>query len=180
MGEVLKIILPAILHDTATYQLVPHEGKHDLEKSIPRKLRAWRTPHVRFVIVRDQDSADCRIVKQRLVDLCAPAGKPDSLVRIVCPHLESWFLGDLAAVEKAFHRPGFSKHQLSRKFRNPDVLANAEQELKKLTPTYQKISGSRAIAPHLSLDNNQSKSFKNFISGIQIFNQARPMTALKN
>lgn len=167
IGEVLKIILPAIVHDAATYQLIPHEGKHDLEKSIPRKLRAWRSSNARFVIVRDQDSAECHALKRRLGGLCAHAGRSDSLVRIVCPHLESWFLGDLAAVEKAFDRRGFAKRQLNRKFRNPDALANAEQELKKLIPTYQKISGSRAIAPHLSLSSNQSRSFKNFISGVQ-------------
>ena len=127
IGEVLKIILPAILDEAATYQLIPHEGKQDLEKSIPRKLRAWRTPDVRFIIVRDQDNAECRTIKQRLIELCAQAGRPDSLVRVVCPHLESWFLGDLTAVEKAFQRHGLAKRQRSRKFRNPDALANAEQ-----------------------------------------------------
>lgn len=169
LGEVLKVVLPRILHDEATYQLVPHEGKHDLEKSIPRKLRAWGTPNTRFVIVRDQDSAECRVVKQFLIDLCAQAGRPDSLVRIVCPHLESWFLGDLAAVEKAFHKQGVARRQRTRKFREPDSLTNAEQELRKLIPSYQKLSGSRAIAPHLSLENNLSKSFQNFVRGVRSF-----------
>ena len=41
------------------FQCVPHDGKDDLERSIPRKLRGWREPGVRFVIVRDNDRGDC-------------------------------------------------------------------------------------------------------------------------
>ena len=37
---------------------VPHEGKQDLEKSIPRKLRAWREPSAHFIVVRDNDGGE--------------------------------------------------------------------------------------------------------------------------
>jgi hypothetical protein len=42
---------------------VPHEGKQDLEKSIPRELRAWREPAVRFCVLRDNDGSDCEALK---------------------------------------------------------------------------------------------------------------------
>ncbi|MDO6805464.1 DUF4276 family protein, partial [Wenyingzhuangia sp. 1_MG-2023] len=88
------------------------------------------------------------------------------LVRIVVHELESWFLGDLAAVAHAFNQPTLAKKQNSKKFRNPDALANAQQELKKLIKGYQKNSGARDIAPHLSLTDNQSESYRQFLSGV--------------
>ena len=50
MKALLDGLLPRFLPDLK-FQCVPHEGKHDLEKSIPRKLRAWQEPGVRFVIM---------------------------------------------------------------------------------------------------------------------------------
>ena len=44
---------------------VPHEGKSDLDKSVPRKLKEWKFPGDRFVIVRDNDNADCVVLKAR-------------------------------------------------------------------------------------------------------------------
>lgn len=167
IGEVLKEVVPKIIPPTVTFQLVPHEGKNDLEKSLPRKLRAWRTPHVQFVVLRDKDSAECLAVKKRLVDICRQAGRSDCLIRIVCPHLEAWFLGDLAAIETALSLRGLKEKQRKRKYQNPDALANAEQELRKLAPSYQKLGGARAIAPHLSLQSNLSKSFQNFVLGLK-------------
>ncbi|HSK75602.1 MAG TPA: DUF4276 family protein [Thermoanaerobaculia bacterium] len=166
MRELLRELLPRVLPEGIPYRLVPHEGKTDLERSLPRKLRAWRTPGVRFVVVRDKDSADCRMLKKKLVGLCSEAGRHDTLVRIVCHHLETWFLGDLAAVERAFNLPGLGANQGRRRYRNPDNIANASQELKRLVPNYQKVNGARTIAPHLDPERNCSHSFGIFIAGL--------------
>ncbi|GMU62432.1 MAG: hypothetical protein AMXMBFR34_41950 [Myxococcaceae bacterium] len=48
MKVLLDGLLPRIV-PSLDFLCVPHEGKQDLEKSIPRKLRAWREPGVRFV-----------------------------------------------------------------------------------------------------------------------------------
>ncbi|HUT09728.1 MAG TPA: DUF4276 family protein [Thermoguttaceae bacterium] len=165
--EVLRVLVPVLVPDHVICRFVPHEGKSDLEKSIPRKLRAWQTPGVRFVVVRDKDQGNCHTVKDKLLDLCRKGRRPDTLVRIVCHHLESWHLGDLAAVEKAFALNGIARRQNQRKFRDPDALPNAEQELRRLVPQYQKIAGSRKIAPHLDVDNNRSHSFGVFLSGVR-------------
>ena len=103
MKALLDVLLPKMLPENTTFRCIPHEGKQDLEKSIPRKLRAWQTPGTVFIIVRDKDGADCVEIKNRLVNLCQQAGRSDSLVRIACHELESWLLGDLAAVGKAFN-----------------------------------------------------------------------------
>lgn len=167
MKAVLDVILPKILPENVTFMTIKHEGKTDLEHSIPRKLRAFKTPETYFVILRDKDSTDCVELKKRLISLCEVGGRPDTLVRIVCHELESWFLGNLNAVEKAFGKSNLSKLQGKAKYRDPDLLANPSQELKKIIPEYQKLGGSREIAQYLTFSDNRSNSFNVFLSGIR-------------
>jgi len=166
MRELLQVLLPRLIPEGVSYRLVAHEGRTDLENSISRKLRAWKTPGVRFIVLQDKDSSDCKALKEKLARLCADAGRPDTLVRIVCHHLEAWLLGDLSAVETAFGLPGLSRLQRRRQYRNPDALGNASQELKRLVPGYQKVSGARTVAPHLTPDRNASHSFGVFVAGL--------------
>lgn len=70
MQTLLDIILPSILPPGIEIKTIPHSGKSDLQSSIPRKLKAWNEPDVKFVIVQDQDSADCIKLKKELVNLC--------------------------------------------------------------------------------------------------------------
>jgi hypothetical protein len=120
------------------------------------------------MIMRDQDAADCKAVKNRLVGLCRKAGKPEALVRIACHELESFYFGDLKAVEKGLGLNNLEKHQKKSKFRVPDSIINPCDELEKLTGgIYQHVLGSRCIAPHLSLENNTSHSFNMLLSGIK-------------
>ena len=83
MADLLDGLLPRFFPGLQ-FQCVPHQGKQDLARSVPRKLRGWREPGVRFVVMRDQDGADCRQVKADLVGLCKAAGRCDVLVRVVC------------------------------------------------------------------------------------------------
>lgn len=137
MKALLEVLLPRIIPSYVNFKCIAHRGKQDLEKSIPRKLKAWNTP-AKFIIIRDQDSGDCLEIKQQLFDLCQQSGRSDVLIRIVCHELESWFLGDLAAVEKAFKlRTGkLNQKQNNTKYKNPDRLNSAKQELKKLVSNY--------------------------------------------
>ena len=162
----LDEILPWILPEGVFHRCIPHEGKQNLEKSIPRKLRGWNQPNTHFVVVRDKDQSDCYAVKERLRSLCAEAGRPETLVRIAVHELESWFLGDLEAVGSAFEDDRVPRHQSAAKFRDPDFLANAAEELRKLVPAYQKLKGARAIAPHMDVNGNRSLSFQHLVSGI--------------
>ena len=98
--------------------------------------------------------------------MCNEAGRPDTLVRIVCTELESWYLGDLEAVGKAYGINNIKKLQNISKFRKPDCLVNPKEELKKLVKEYQQISGARLIADQMNLVENNSYSFKVFIEGV--------------
>ena len=103
MAVLFEGLLPRIYPDLP-FLCISHEGKQDLEKSIPRKLRAWQEPGVRFVIVRDKDEGDCRRVKARLYSLCQTGRREDSLIRIACHELEAWYLGDTEALANAFEK----------------------------------------------------------------------------
>jgi hypothetical protein len=166
--EMLEGILPRILPSDITRRYIVFQGKQDLEKNLVKRLRGWQLPDSVFVIMRDQDAGDCMTVKKRLVDLCEQAGKWNALVRVACHELESFYLGDLKAVEIGLELKGIASEQRKSKFRKPDLLANPSEELSKLTRgNYQKISGSRAIARCLDPSSNSSHSFNVLLSGIR-------------
>lgn len=166
----LEGVLPRILPEHITYKCVVFEGKQDLEKKLLRKLKGWlNAENTHFIVLHDQDSNDCKKIKQRLRDICIEAGRPETLIRIACHELESFYLGDLKAVGTAFSKNNLAEQQLGRKFRNPDELANPVEELKRLIPEYQKLAGSRKIAPLMNLDDNRSHSFRVLIEGIRRF-----------
>ena len=82
--------------------------------------------------------------------------------------LESFFLADLAAVEKGLQLSGLARHQGNLKFRAPDRLGSPSKELSLLTGgCYQKVSGARSIGRFLDLDNIRSASFRNLIAGLR-------------
>lgn len=165
-AALLTVLLPPLLPEDCTLRCITFEGKQDLEKNLERKLRGWVMPDTSFLVMRDRDSEDCRAVKQRLVEICRRAGRPRAVVRIACGELESFYLGDLEAVSKAFGCRIPSGNLA--KFRDPDRLNNASEELKRLTSgAYQKIAGSREIARFLMTDGaNRSRSFNVLIEGV--------------
>lgn len=168
MEEALHGILPRLLPEDVTYQCIPHEGKQDLVKSIPRKIRGLtqKPGDYYFVILHDQDSSDCIELKQKLLEKASAADPDKLLVRIVCRELESWYLGDLQAVDSAYPGANLAKLQEKRKFRAPDGLVKPSNEIKKLVPDFQKIDGARRIGRLLNLESNKSKSFLVFVSGL--------------
>lgn len=166
MKELLEVLLLKILpSDYEKPLIIPHNGKKDLEKSIPKKLRAWQNSNDKFIIVHDQDSNDCKTLKANLLSLCKD-GRNDCLIRIVCVELESWYFGDLAAVSCAYGK-NYTSLSANRKYREPDRLRNAKEEFRKLVPLYRPISSAKEIASHMKPDQNTSHSFSVFVSGVR-------------
>ena len=165
MKALLEGMLPGMFPEMV-FQYLPHEGKQDLEKSIPRKLRAWREPGVRFVILRDNDGGNCIALKERLTQLCAEGGKDDSLVRIVCQELEAWYLGDTYALAAAFGDERLGRIGRRARFRNPDEVQNPSDALKELIPNFHKVAAAELMATHLSRERNISPSFQALLTGL--------------
>ena len=103
MWVLLDGLLPRMF-PSLLLQCVPHDGKSDLEKSIPRRLRGWREPGVRFVVIRDNDRGDCMALKEHLRELCKDRPKENCLIRTACQELETWFSGDPGALAAAFQK----------------------------------------------------------------------------
>jgi len=167
--EMLKAMIPKISSDIQV-QYIVFSGKQDLEKQIERRLKLWQKPDSMFLVMRDQDSGECKSIKSRLFEKVQASGKhKDTIIRIACHELESFYLGDLDAVEKGLNINGLAKHQSKAKYRSPDNLANAAEELSKLSGNrYQKIAGSRNISPYLKVDgSNRSHSFNILLNGIK-------------
>jgi hypothetical protein len=149
-------------------RFIVFQGKHDLEKNLERKLRYYLNPEARCIVLRDQDKDDCHTVKRSLRDCCQRAKRPTAVVRIACREIESFYLADLQAVESALCVGGLSRRQRSARYREPDSLHSPAEVFEQLTRgRYQKVSGSRAIAPYLDLDNRRSSSFCHLVAAIR-------------
>ena len=163
MKVFLDILLPKIIPAGIHFITIPHEGKADLRKSIPIKLKAWNIPESKFIIVQDQDSNDCKVLKQELLDLC---GTKEVLVRIACHELEAWYWGDLKAVEQAYNKD-LSKIGKKKAYRIPDDIISPKRELQKLLPEHQQSAGAKRIAQFIDIERNSSTSFHVFVEGVK-------------
>ncbi|MDQ7784167.1 MAG: DUF4276 family protein [Desulfomonilaceae bacterium] len=166
MKTLLDGLLPRLIPEMS-FICIPHEGKQDLEKSIPRKLKAWREPGARFVVIRDNDGGDCPALKQRLVALCNSSGRSDVLVRIACQELEAWYIGEPQAMAKAFGNSQLNDVGSKSRYRDPDAIQQPSREIAKLVPQFQKVSGARRMASCLSRNGNHSRSFRATMDGIE-------------
>ena len=165
MKEFLEGFLPRLMPDL-NFLCITHEGKQDLEKSIPRKLRAFHRAY--FVIIRDNDGADCHVIKARLKRICNKGGQADALIRIACQELEAWYLGALAVLADVYARPKLAELRRKAKYRNPDHFGSPSSELTKLVPEFRKMEGARRMGMSMPLDasENPSRSFQVFVEGM--------------
>lgn len=170
----LQSLLPRILPEGVELGVNcfvrPHEGKNDLQKRLPKLVRAYKNypQEVILLVVHDQDANDCKVLKDKLVKLIADNNSDiKHLVRIACRELENWYLGDLAAVENVYPNSRATKQMRRAKFRVPDNLTGTE-EMKKFSKDFGKTSCARAIGEVIDIEDNNSVSFGHFLSALQI------------
>jgi hypothetical protein len=150
------------------FRYIVFEGKNDLKKRVSLRLRGWNAPDCKFIILQDKDSCDCLVLKNELFDKCVSGRHPETLIRIACSEIESWYLGDLSAIETGLGLNGIRHLQVNKKYRAPDSLGNSAQEIFNITKgRYQKVSGSREIGKHISIEHNKSHSFHVFVDGLR-------------
>lgn len=186
--EALEQLLPKLLPAEANFRILNFQGKHDLLKSLPARMRGYarslRTDD-RIVVLVDRDQSNCHALKHRLEQIAQEAGlatasHPDALGRfqvvnrIAIEELEAWFFGDVAAIRAAY--PRVSAHLDQQKgYRDPDAIAGGtwerlERVLQKagyFRPGLNKMEVARAIAQHMEPSRNRSRSFRNFWLGLQ-------------
>ena len=174
MANLLQVILPKILPTGYALGincfLRPHQGKQDLKKSIPKKVRAFSKFYIptKIIIVHDQDSNNCKDLKSELLAVCKKNGDCPVLIRIACRELENWYLGDMNAIHKVYADFKPKKHRYKAKFKEVDSTHGAN-ELSILIGDFQKGYASRNIPRFFDIENNSSVSFNQFVSGVRNF-----------
>jgi len=173
--NVFDIVLPQILPQDVVCRVLVHQGKNDLEKVLAERIASLsRIDGAKILITMDQDNNDCKQLKQKLVNLINEKCVCDYKIRIVCKELESWLLGDLSAIEKAF--PRFKKEACIEKAQMKDVDKIKEKPtefLLRIIPDFKdrkklpKLEISKKIAPFLDIANNSSISFNHTINAIK-------------
>ncbi|WP_022849836.1 DUF4276 family protein [Limisalsivibrio acetivorans] len=167
--EMLSCIIKKLFTEKVDPKIIVFEGKGDFDKNIEGKLKNWKKPDTLFLLFRDKDHDDCVELKSKYLQYLEKYNLDScSIVRIACRELESFYLGDLEAVEKGLSINGLSKLQAKSSYRNPDIIEKPSVILKRITnQSYQKIQGSREISRFLKLDgSNRSKSFNVLIEGL--------------
>lgn len=163
------------------------QGKPDLLKKLPERLRGYATARrrgedVRVVVLVDLDNDDCKSLKARLDSLARAAGlvaRGDRefndpfhvLNRIAIRELESWYFGDWPAVQAAFPKV---LQEVPRAYKgNPDAASG------KCSDAFEKIlrdhgvrmsskpEWGRRVGPHLNTSGNRSPSFNSFVTGVR-------------
>lgn len=177
--EALKALLPRIVPGVA-FQIVPFNGKTDLLRKLPVRLRDyayyWAETGLRIIVLLDRDNDDCAELKRRLVEIAHDAGLPGeaTLFRIVIEELEAWFLGDVPALHAAYPKVPPSLGSQT-KFRDPEnVPGGAWEGLEHVLQKHgyhrkglQKVRAASEIAPHMDIENNRSQSFQVFRDGLR-------------
>jgi len=97
-------------------------------------------------------------------------------VRIACQELEAWYLGEPDALADAFGNDRLRDIGSKALFRIPDEVGNPFDEIKKLVPEFQKVTGARRMAKELTRDRNKSCSFQVFLQGIDRMNEVLQST----
>ncbi len=184
--SVLTVLLPKILGEDNTYKFHPHQGKKDLLKKLPQRLRAyrkWIPDHYRIVVLVDNDRDDCRKLKRRLETIAGDAGfltktKAGNqcvfqvLNRILVKELEAWFFGDPEALVDAYPKLS-AKAFRKKRFDDPDAISDTWEALEKILQRagyysggLPKVETANKISMFMNPDRNRSRSFNVFIEGL--------------
>lgn len=186
--EALRHVLPKLLRGRARWKLINLGSKYKLLKALPSRLAAYRDriargELLRVVVLVDRDTDDCVALTRQLEEMASVAGlatktHPDVeglfhvVNRIAVEELESWFIGDAAALRLAFS--SLPTVDVGKGiFRNPDNGGSWEalhRFLKKhgiYKNSYPKIDAARRIAANLDLQANRSRSFQVFVQGVE-------------
>lgn len=186
MEAALKNLLPKMLPVETTSRLLSFQGKQNLLRELPLRLRgyaAWITADYRIVVLIDEDRQNCLELKEQLETAAHEAGLSTKtnaggarfqvLNRIAVEELEAWFLGDLAALRQAYPRLPASLATAPR-FHNSDAIAGGTwEELERIFQRagyfkggYPKIEAARAISSQMEPERNRSHSFQIFRAGL--------------
>ena len=194
-AKAMEILLPKLLKDNNTFRIRSYKGlghiprnlkpKNDASKRIlldqlPRLLRGYgRVPAIgNIIIICDLDDKNEKQFLSELngiLNACYP--KPHAHFCLAIEEFEAWYLGDLAAVKKAYPK---AKDNILNGYRNDEIcgtwelLADAvckggHNHL--IKQGWQAVGKEKSIwavkiSPYMKIDNNISPSFNNMLKQV--------------
>lgn len=185
--EALKHLLPKILADDVSYEFHTSEGRDEMLKELPKRLKGeqWIPKDWRIIVLIDEDRRDCHELKTFLEKAAYEAGfvtksnaapNEDFQVvnRIAIEELEAWFFGDVEALHAAYPRISRNLHAKA-KYRNPDAIRGGTYEALEhllIQKNYyrgriHKPTVAQEISQYMEPDRNRSKSFQIFVEGLK-------------
>lgn len=186
MEAFLNGLLPRVLMAGKTFTVHVHQGKKDLLRKLPSRLRGyakWLPEWARIVILVDLDNDDCDDLKQQMERAAQQANlltrttsgeAPWQVVnRIAIEELEAWFFSEWTGVRTAY--PKVSEG-IPRKaaYRLPDAIAGGTWEALErvfrnagyFSGGLRKLELASTIGRHLSPVQATSPSFRAFHSAL--------------
>ncbi|MEO8409281.1 MAG: DUF4276 family protein [Propionivibrio sp.] len=182
MEAFLRVLLPKVLPEGATFEIYPYQCKDDLLAKLPSRFMgysSWLPNSWRIIVVVDRDDDDCEALKERMESMAIDAHLRTRTVavaadwqvanRIAIEELEAWYFGDWQAVEDAYPRV---PHTIPRQqqYREPDgVLGGTWEAFERVLQRagyfrngLRKTEAARMIAKHTNPARNSSGSFQVF------------------
>lgn len=177
MEVALHELLPRLL-GRLSFRILSYQGKDDLLRKLPDRLRgyrSWSRSGCRVLVLVDRDNDDCHELKRRmeqaaaqagLVTRSAAGGRDYTVVnRVVIEELEAWYFGDWEAVRAAYRSVPATPPP---RYRDPEAILGGTWEAFQrvlqragyFVGGLRKIEAARAIAPHWNIDANTSHSFR--------------------
>lgn len=178
--------IPRILPEHITFSIFTYNGKSDLLRKFPDRLRgysAWLPENYAIIALVDRDDDDCIELKARLEDFFATAkiptkqqsnhGLSSGLTRIAVEELEAWYFGNWPAVLRSY--PKLPTNVISKVgYRKSDEIQGGtweafERVCKKhglFSSGLRKVEAARAIGGQIDIKENTSPSFQSFFDGL--------------
>ena len=186
MEAFIGSLLPRILTVDRTYEVHAFQGKSDLLRNLPMRLRGyrrWLPADWRLVVLVDRDADDCQELKEKLESIAGESGLTTRTSagggpwqvanRVVIEELEAWYFADWEAVRDAYPRLPANVDQKAR-YRNPDAIRGGTWEaLERIMQQHgyfrtglRKVEAARAVGKHVDAQRNRSRSFSRFFDVI--------------
>jgi hypothetical protein len=179
MEAFLRVLLPSVLPEETTFVLHTYQGKYDLIRKLPSRLRGysnWLPSTQRVLVLVDRDDDDAEQLKALLESIAEVAGLTTKTAasggswqaanRIAIEELEAWYFGDWAAVQAAYPRVNSSIPNKAA-FRDSDRIAGGTWEAFErvlqaagyFKEGLRKVEAAQEIAAHFDVSRCTSGSF---------------------
>jgi hypothetical protein len=190
----LRVLVPKIVGHAISFDLHPFQGKLDLMRRLPERLRAYarwvqanwaESTDTGIVVLIDEDRQDCKRLKAELEQAATAVGLATKssveagapfvvLNRLIVEELEAWFLGDCDAIRAAYPRVAGSIERRAA-YRQPDEIRGgtweALERILREAGYYKgglpKVEVAQLVAPHMDPVRNRSPSFRQFCAGLR-------------